>query len=197
VGKIRNARRGAYKAQRVIKPAMSLGVLRWCLPLCRAVALLSVMCMGAFGYLGAWQKTDQWIKFDGFVPANLEILAVSHSRRGSAWLGAGRVDGVPTEFKPRELNAVLGSGPSGAQDPVLAQVRARLPITMAVLWHPDASERLLPAHASKAHVRAQQLSDLRVAASFLGVAIVSIGLSIWLGRQMRRAQMQTQRSHGP
>lgn len=129
-----------------------------------------------------WQQARDWA---GFRRAVVVVTAVDVTAQHSAWVGQGTVDDQPVDFRPRELDAVLGRPPVTRQE-ALAQVRPRLPLRAEAWWNPQTSQRLLPPQASETTA----WSQVRFSAGFALVLFAVGGVAWLLDRPLRRRERQ-------
>lgn len=130
-----------------------------------------------------WQQARDW---SGFQRVTVRVTAVDVTPQRGDWVGQGTVDGLPVDFRPRELEALLGRAPATRQA-ALALAVPRLPLQAEAWWNPRLAQRLLPPQATEASAQAQA----RYSAGFV-LACLALAFAAWLAdRALSRRAVQT------
>lgn len=160
--------------------------LRWLRGTLQAVAGLGFVGGLTLAFAAAWpawQQSRDWAQFQRVA---VVVGAVELTAQRGDWVGQGTVDGLPVDFRPGELNALLGPPPTGRPE-ALAAVRGRLPLRAEAWWNPAVSQRLLPPQTTADAVQANARHAIGLTLALFAAGAVALLLDVPLRRRALQA----------
>lgn len=163
-------------------PPRPLRWLRGTLQALAGVGIVGGLTLAFAAAWPAWQQSRDWAQFQRVA---VLVTAVELTAQRGDWVGQGTVDGLPVDFRPGELNALLGPPPTGRPE-ALAAVRGRLPLRAEAWWNPAVAQRLLPPQTTADAVHA----NARHAIGFTLALFAAGGVALLLDMPLRRRAQQ-------